>query len=182
MHPECNIYWLPASRSSSRMFQIVSDTKKKKKKENIMNCSNIQQKRFEVLMLLREYLPIDARLFEEHLCLQSAWDIDTYAHKVMRVAIAYVDDMKIPGDETPHAVSVLSDHEIMHLNMRDIAPSAQSGPLSVPEFEHTILQAMINCKACGSSEIRIVQRQLRSADEGMTSFCECKQCGEKWKD
>ena len=39
---------------------------------------------------------------------------------------------------------------------------------------------LAKCKACGSTNITITQRQTRSADEGMTEFYEC-QCGKRWK-
>jgi DNA-directed RNA polymerase subunit M/transcription elongation factor TFIIS len=37
------------------------------------------------------------------------------------------------------------------------------------------------CRKCGSSEVAIVLRQTRSADEGMSGFASCRRCGKRWK-
>jgi transcription elongation factor S-II len=39
----------------------------------------------------------------------------------------------------------------------------------------------IICSKCKGSQVSIVQKQTRSADEPMTCFCTCKKCGHKWK-
>lgn len=42
----------------------------------------------------------------------------------------------------------------------------------------------INCKndKCDSREAAVVQVQIRSADEPMTSFFTCTRCGQKWRE
>lgn len=42
----------------------------------------------------------------------------------------------------------------------------------------------INCKndECESREAAVVQVQIRSADEPMTSFFTCTKCGQKWRE
>lgn len=37
------------------------------------------------------------------------------------------------------------------------------------------------CNRCHSRTIGVQQQQTRSADEGMTVYCTCKQCGLRWK-
>ena len=37
------------------------------------------------------------------------------------------------------------------------------------------------CRKCGSSEVAVVLRQTRSADEGMSGFASCRRCGKRWK-
>ena len=39
----------------------------------------------------------------------------------------------------------------------------------------------IKCKKCGSDNIYSESRQTRSADEAMTIFYTCLNCGNKWK-
>jgi DNA-directed RNA polymerase subunit M/transcription elongation factor TFIIS len=38
------------------------------------------------------------------------------------------------------------------------------------------------CRVCKSQNIEHVARQVRSADEGMSMFCKCNDCGKKWRE
>jgi DNA-directed RNA polymerase subunit M/transcription elongation factor TFIIS len=40
----------------------------------------------------------------------------------------------------------------------------------------------VDCRKCGSDNTISVQKQMRSADEPMTTFVTCQQCGNKWKE
>lgn len=39
----------------------------------------------------------------------------------------------------------------------------------------------LRCNRCHSHDVQVEQKQTRSADEGMTIFCECRKCGLRWK-
>ena len=39
----------------------------------------------------------------------------------------------------------------------------------------------IHCRKCGSDNVYSMSRQTRSADEAMTIFYTCLNCGNKWK-
>ena len=39
----------------------------------------------------------------------------------------------------------------------------------------------MHCRKCSSDRITVQQKQTRSADEGMTVFCSCDQCGHQWR-
>ena len=39
----------------------------------------------------------------------------------------------------------------------------------------------LRCRKCGSDSVAVQQKQTRSADEGMTVFCSCEQCGFHWR-
>ena len=41
-------------------------------------------------------------------------------------------------------------------------------------------EGALECRKCGSKRVYYYQRQLRSADEPMTTFATCCQCGAKW--
>lgn len=49
------------------------------------------------------------------------------------------------------------------------------------EEEEQSTHSELICSRCHSRSIGIQQQQTRSADEGMTVFCTCKQCGLRWK-
>lgn len=50
----------------------------------------------------------------------------------------------------------------------------------VPMAEKSISDAL-KCSKCGQKKVSYSQAQTRSADEPMTTFCECTVCGNRWK-
>lgn len=50
----------------------------------------------------------------------------------------------------------------------------------VPMAERSISDAL-KCSKCGQKKVSYSQAQTRSADEPMTTFCECTVCGNRWK-
>ena len=50
----------------------------------------------------------------------------------------------------------------------------------VPMAEKSISDAL-KCGRCGQKKVSYTQAQTRSADEPMTTFCECTVCGNRWK-
>ncbi|RFU28201.1 hypothetical protein B7463_g8149, partial [Scytalidium lignicola] len=50
----------------------------------------------------------------------------------------------------------------------------------VPQAERSISDAL-KCGKCGQKKVSYSQAQTRSADEPMTTFCECTVCGNRWK-
>lgn len=50
----------------------------------------------------------------------------------------------------------------------------------VAQVEKSISTAF-TCGKCGQKKVSYSQAQTRSADEPMTTFCECQICGNRWK-
>ena len=50
----------------------------------------------------------------------------------------------------------------------------------VPKEEKSI-SGSLQCGKCGQKKVSYSQAQTRSADEPMTTFCECMNCGRRWK-
>ena len=50
----------------------------------------------------------------------------------------------------------------------------------VPVGEKSVSDAL-KCGKCGQRKVSYTQAQTRSADEPMTTFCECTVCGNRWK-
>ncbi|KAI9680165.1 MAG: RNA polymerase II elongation factor [Trizodia sp. TS-e1964] len=50
----------------------------------------------------------------------------------------------------------------------------------VAQAERSI-STSLTCGKCGKKEVSYTQAQTRSADEPMTTFCECVNCGNRWK-
>ena len=43
------------------------------------------------------------------------------------------------------------------------------------------VSASLECDKCKQKKIHYTQAQTQSADEPMTTFCECFTCGNRWK-
>lgn len=43
------------------------------------------------------------------------------------------------------------------------------------------ISTSLTCGKCGQKKVSYSQAQTRSADEPMTTFCECTVCGKRWK-
>lgn len=50
----------------------------------------------------------------------------------------------------------------------------------VPQEEKSISDSL-ECSRCKQKKVSYTQAQTRSADEPMTTFCECMNCGHRWK-
>ena len=50
----------------------------------------------------------------------------------------------------------------------------------VAQVEKSVSTAL-TCGKCGQKKVSYSQAQTRSADEPMTTFCECQVCGNRWK-
>ena len=50
----------------------------------------------------------------------------------------------------------------------------------VARVEKSVSTAL-TCGKCGQKKVSYSQAQTRSADEPMTTFCECQVCGNRWK-
>jgi transcription elongation factor S-II len=74
-------------------------------------------------------------------------------------------------DELKSAERRKEDDELERENMK----KAQ-----VPMAEKSISDAL-KCGRCGQKKVSYSQAQTRSADEPMTTFCECTVCGNRWK-
>lgn len=49
-----------------------------------------------------------------------------------------------------------------------------------PQAEKSV-SSSLTCSKCGQKKVSYTQAQTRSADEPMTTFCECMNCGKRWK-
>lgn len=45
----------------------------------------------------------------------------------------------------------------------------------------SVEEGVMQCTKCGSKKTYSTQRQVRSADEGFTTFCYCMNCSAKWR-
>ncbi|KAK1781261.1 putative DST1 protein [Copromyces sp. CBS 386.78] len=78
---------------------------------------------------------------------------------------------------------VLSDKELASEEQRARDEELEKENMKkaqVPMAEKSISDAL-KCGKCGQRKVSYSQAQTRSADEPMTTFCECTVCGNRWK-
>ncbi|KAI1375439.1 transcription elongation factor [Hypoxylon crocopeplum] len=78
---------------------------------------------------------------------------------------------------------VMTSNELMSAQQRKADAHAEMENMKkaqVPMAEKSISDSL-ECSSCKKKMVSYTQAQTRSADEPMTTFCECMNCGKRWK-
>lgn len=89
----------------------------------------------------------------------------------------------LSGEITAAQFVVMSDKELASEEQRAIEAKLRAENMKnaqVPKAEKSVSSAL-KCGKCGQKKVSYSQAQTRSADEPMTTFCECLVCGNRWK-
>ncbi|KAK3383724.1 putative transcription elongation factor [Lasiosphaeria ovina] len=89
----------------------------------------------------------------------------------------------LSGDIPASKFVVMSDQELSSEEQRKKDQEFEKENMmkaQVPMAERSISDAL-QCGKCGQKKVSYTQAQTRSADEPMTTFCECMSCGNRWK-
>ncbi|CZT03103.1 probable transcription elongation factor S-II [Rhynchosporium agropyri] len=87
------------------------------------------------------------------------------------------------GEILPKRLIVMSHEELKSSHRKEEDKKLQADNMKkaqVPMAEKSISDAL-KCGKCGEKKVSYSQAQTRSADEPMTTFCECTVCGNRWK-
>lgn len=87
------------------------------------------------------------------------------------------------GEITPDHFVVMNEKELASAEQRakdELLEKENMKKAQVPMAEKSISDAL-KCGKCGQKKVSYSQAQTRSADEPMTTFCECTVCGNRWK-
>ncbi|KAK7521764.1 transcription factor S-II, central domain-containing protein [Phyllosticta citricarpa] len=89
----------------------------------------------------------------------------------------------LSGEIPPAKFVVMTSEELMSDEKRAEAERLEKENLNkamVARAEKSI-STSLTCGKCGQKKVSYSQAQTRSADEPMTTFCECTNCGNRWK-
>jgi transcription elongation factor S-II len=89
----------------------------------------------------------------------------------------------LSGEIPPEKFVVMTHEELKSARQRQEEDKLQQENMKnaqVPMAERSISDAL-KCGKCGQKKVSYSQAQTRSADEPMTTFCECTVCGNRWK-
>jgi len=79
--------------------------------------------------------------------------------------------VKMTSEELRSAERKAEDAKMMKENMKEAMVAREEKSIST----------QLQCSKCGQRKVSYTQAQTRSADEPMTTFCECLVCGKRWK-
>ncbi len=89
----------------------------------------------------------------------------------------------LSGDVSPKRLVVMTHEELKSKQQRatDAAIAKENMNNAMVAQEEKSMSTSLQCGKCGQKKVSYSQAQTRSADEPMTTFCECLACGNRWK-
>jgi len=89
----------------------------------------------------------------------------------------------LKGEIKPEKFVTMSHEELQSKERREEVEKLKNENMraaQAPVAEKSI-STSLTCGKCGQKKVSYSQAQTRSADEPMTTFCECTVCGKRWK-
>ncbi|KAK2593195.1 transcription elongation factor TFIIS [Conoideocrella luteorostrata] len=87
------------------------------------------------------------------------------------------------GDISPQKFAVMTDKELKSEEQRkmDVELEKENMKKAQVPMEQKSISDSLQCGRCKQKKVSYTQAQTRAADEPMTTFCECMNCGHRWK-
>jgi len=85
------------------------------------------------------------------------------------------------GEFKPHDVPFMTYNELFPEKWHDMMEMAMKREQKMLEVDKSAATDMFRCSKCGKRECTYYEMQTRSADEPMTQFIRCLNCGKQWK-
>lgn len=95
----------------------------------------------------------------------------------------YLRQKLLSGKVTPEKFVVMTHEELKSREQREEEKKIEKINMDkamVAQEEKSVSTAL-ECGKCHKKRVSYTQAQTRSADEPMTTFCECLECGNRWK-
>lgn len=89
----------------------------------------------------------------------------------------------LTGDISPERFATMTDGDLKSDDQRKKDMELEKENMKkaqVPMAEKSISESL-ECGRCKKKKVSYTQAQTRAADEPMTTFCECMNCGNRWK-
>ena len=86
------------------------------------------------------------------------------------------------GEFEPHRIAGMTARELYPEHWQELADEQLKRETTLLEGGNKEGSDMFKCKRCGKANTRYWQMQTRSADEPMTTFIRCLNCGKEWRE
>jgi transcription elongation factor S-II len=89
----------------------------------------------------------------------------------------------LSGDISPSRFVRMTHEELKSKEQREVEKAIHKENMNnamVAQEEYSVSKTL-QCGKCKQFNVKYTQAQTRSADEPMTTFCECMNCGTRWK-
>lgn len=93
----------------------------------------------------------------------------------------HIRDRLLSGDLKAWELPYLSHYEVNPEGWRELQELQDRREEKQLEGDKALATDMFRCRACGQRICTYYQMQTRSADEPMTTFIKCLNCGNRWK-
>lgn len=130
-----------------------------------------------------EYRVVVAEKISAFVRIDIGWarEMEHYAFQRYQNPVAYLRALKRCvhhlRTRTPFDMSLLET--LVAGNLEEVEEYQQ--PRQEEEEEDDDEEGLLQCFRCKSTRVESYQRQTRSADEAMTTFCMCLACHHRWK-
>lgn len=115
---------------------------------------------------------------------EASWDNFIFKHYYVIKSQQILENLKRFPDFRKKVVSEKLSTKIVSLSFMDMRPESneKKGPVAVSSSDHQdVSDGIFKCAKCNKRKTTYYSRQLRSADEPMTNFITCLNCGNRWK-
>jgi transcription elongation factor S-II len=87
----------------------------------------------------------------------------------------------LDGEFPAHQIPFMESRELYPESWQDLADEQMKRETTMLEGSSEVGSDMFKCKRCGKAKTRYWEMQTRSADEPMTIFIRCLNCGKEWR-
>jgi transcription elongation factor S-II len=87
----------------------------------------------------------------------------------------------LSGEIRPHEIAFMTHQELMPEKWEELIKAKSIRDKNKFEQKAEAMTDSFTCRKCKSKECTYTQAQTRSADEGITTFVSCTNCGNRWK-